>query len=261
MVNVNTVYQTVLYILNKEQRGYIPPDEFNSLANQVQFEIFQSYFPDGNQLNRQNQNNTQNDTEFFNMFKNNSTKLIPFETEISYSYNLTNEYWQPTANQNATNVYLYGDIIANYNSSLVGYTSPQATTAGGESVVQLTTVKDYNKIIRSKLTEPTYQYPLAISIKPLNNTGTAFFKVYPLPSSLRINCIIAPTAPRWSFSVGGLGQYLFNQTSSQNFLLDISEQSNIIIGILKYAGVVINDPTVIDIATQEADQVQVNEKS
>ena len=45
-VNVNTVYQTVLYILNKEQRGYVPPAEFNSLAAQVQLEIFESYFPD-----------------------------------------------------------------------------------------------------------------------------------------------------------------------------------------------------------------------
>ena len=64
-VNINTVYTTVLYILNKEQRGYIPPAEFNSLAVQVQNDIFDSYFPDGNQVNRLNQSNRQNDTEFF----------------------------------------------------------------------------------------------------------------------------------------------------------------------------------------------------
>ena len=58
-VNINTVYTTVLYILNKEQRGYITPAEFNSLATQVQEEIFESYFPDGNQLNRPNQKNIQ----------------------------------------------------------------------------------------------------------------------------------------------------------------------------------------------------------
>ena len=78
-VNVNTVYTTVLYILNKEQRGYVTPTEFNSLAAQVQEEIFNSYFPDGNQVNRQNQQNTQNDTEFFNVFKDISYKLYPFE--------------------------------------------------------------------------------------------------------------------------------------------------------------------------------------
>ena len=74
MVNVNTVYTTVLYLLNKEQRGYLTPAEFNSIGAQVQEEIFNSYFPDGNQTNRQNQNNTQNDTEFFDVFNNISYK-------------------------------------------------------------------------------------------------------------------------------------------------------------------------------------------
>ena len=55
-INVNTVYTTVLYILNKEQRGYVTPTEFNSIADLVQREIFTSYFPGGNQQNRRNQN-------------------------------------------------------------------------------------------------------------------------------------------------------------------------------------------------------------
>ena len=262
MVNINTVYQTVLYILNKEQRGYIPPDEFNSIANQVQFEIFQSYFPDGNQLNRQNQNNTQNDTEFFNMFKNNSGKLTPFEAEVLYEYSDTDLFWVPAAGATSgSNAYLYGDIMATYSSSLTGTTSPQGSTAGGEFVAQLTSVKDYNKIIRSRLTAPTYQNPLALSISSQGVSSDTFFRIYPLPTSLRVNCILTPAEARWSFTVGSLGQYLFNQTASQDFLLDISEQSNIIIGILKYAGVVINDPTIIDVAGQEAAQVQANEKS
>ena len=54
---------------------------------------------------------------------------------------------------------------------------------------------------------------------------------------------------------------LYNSAVSNNFELDISEESNLIIGILKYAGVIINNPTVIDVAMQEAQQVQVNEKS
>ena len=39
-VNVNTVYQRVLAITNKEQRGYITPQEFNYMANQAQLDIF-----------------------------------------------------------------------------------------------------------------------------------------------------------------------------------------------------------------------------
>ena len=57
-VNVNTVYQTVLLILNKEQRGYMTPTEFNNVATQVQLEIFEKYFEDLNQQVRVPQTNT-----------------------------------------------------------------------------------------------------------------------------------------------------------------------------------------------------------
>ena len=39
----------VLAISNKEQRGYLTPDEFNKTATQVQLEIFEKYFEDLNQ--------------------------------------------------------------------------------------------------------------------------------------------------------------------------------------------------------------------
>ena len=48
-INVNTVYQTVLLILNKEQRGYMTPLEFNKIGAQVQLEIFETYFESLNQ--------------------------------------------------------------------------------------------------------------------------------------------------------------------------------------------------------------------
>ena len=48
-INVNTVYKTVLLILNKEERGYVTPDEFNKISAQVQLEIFEQYSDDLNQ--------------------------------------------------------------------------------------------------------------------------------------------------------------------------------------------------------------------
>ena len=43
-VSIDTVYQRVLAIANKEQRGYITPQEFNLFANQAQMKIFENYF-------------------------------------------------------------------------------------------------------------------------------------------------------------------------------------------------------------------------
>lgn len=51
-VSVDTVYQRVLAILNKEQRGYVTPQEFNLFANQAQLDIFEQYFYDINQFGR-----------------------------------------------------------------------------------------------------------------------------------------------------------------------------------------------------------------
>ena len=39
-INVDTVYQTVQALANKEQRGYLTPQEFNLFAIQAQQDIF-----------------------------------------------------------------------------------------------------------------------------------------------------------------------------------------------------------------------------
>ena len=47
-INVNTVYQTVLSILNKESRGFLTPGEFNKIGSQVQLDILDQNFYDYN---------------------------------------------------------------------------------------------------------------------------------------------------------------------------------------------------------------------
>ena len=46
MISIDTVYQRVLALANKEQRGYITPLEYNLHANQAQQLIFEQYFYD-----------------------------------------------------------------------------------------------------------------------------------------------------------------------------------------------------------------------
>jgi hypothetical protein len=325
-VNINTVYTTVLYILNKEQRGYVTPTEFNSIAAQVQEEIFNSYFPDGNQVNRQNQKNTQNDTEFFNMFKDVAYKLHPFEKTIPFIYDtgLATSVNAFIPNIPIQTLYKIGDVISNYTGN-----------HNTQSITQLVSVSDYNKITRSKLTKPTISYPLfytsnadvtpvaSVGAIPLatansatatlaltsgipfpNNTvsGTGItggttvvsfnqvtnlltlstpqtlaagvvltfssevfnsltLTIDPLPNSITVNGITTPTAPLWAFSTGSVGQYIWNSGESVDFELDVSEKTNIVINILKYCGIIINDPLVVEAAMQEAQQVETNEKS
>ena len=58
MVRVDDVYQKVLALANKEQRGYITPQDFNLFANQAQMEIFEQYFYDINAARRTQGNDT-----------------------------------------------------------------------------------------------------------------------------------------------------------------------------------------------------------
>jgi len=274
-VNVNTVYQTVLYILNKEQRGYAPPAEFNSIATQVQLEIFNSYFPDGNQVNRLNQSNNQNDTEYFNIFNNLSYKLTPFIEQVTLSVTATQQnppgtpgipiysdgigFFYPSINPITQvlnpEIYLFGEVTCIYNGN------PTL-----ESVAQRTSRKEYTRIQKSNLTKPTSRFPIYYNYgvsNPASDTIPSGYIIIPspLPDSITASVITTPLTPIWAFTGGSYGQYIYNRAGSTNFSLDISEQTNLVIGILKYFGVVINDPTIIQVAEQEAQQTSINEKS
>ena len=78
-VNINTVYQTTLSILNKEQRGYLTPQQFNLFANQAQLDLFEQYFYDINQFGRVSGNST----EYSDMLNILNEKISPFETVSS----------------------------------------------------------------------------------------------------------------------------------------------------------------------------------
>ena len=82
-ININTVYKTVLLILNKEERGYVTPDEFNRISNQVQLEIFEQYSDDLNQQLRV----PQSDTDYADRIANIDEKISIFKTFGGTTYN------------------------------------------------------------------------------------------------------------------------------------------------------------------------------
>ena len=52
---INTVRNTVLSVLNKNNYGYLSPSDFNLFAKQAQLDLFESYFYQYNyQINKEN---------------------------------------------------------------------------------------------------------------------------------------------------------------------------------------------------------------
>jgi len=90
------------------------------------------------------------------------------------------------------------------------------------------------------------------------------FYIYPTsiitPGDITFSYVKKPEPPIWGYGVGNLGQYEYASGSSIDFELAASEQSNIVTRILAYAGVIINDPTIIQVASQEIAAEQQNSK-
>ena len=262
-ISVNNVYQTVLAILNKEQRGYMTPNEFNRIAAQVQLEIYESYFPDGDQANRKNQNNIQNDTTWFNSFDNAVTDLEPFiYRDATYTYNNTTgiPFYQLT---NATLNALDGRIVKQIGNVEITYNSRFKLVASGvitTSVYEKVSKKDFNKITRSKLTIPDKKNPVYyIDIFDAVNPK---IRITPTDAGVVTSeLIFQPKNPNWNYVPNQFGAYQYVANGSQDFELNIAEQSNVILRVLLYAGVVIRDPQIIQVAASEIQQEEVNEKS
>lgn len=227
-VNVNTVYRTVLLILNKEQRGYMTPDEFNKVAAQVQIEIFNEYFDDLNQLLR----STQTDFNYADRVSLLDEKLSIFksETVLSVSAGLFNI---------PSTIREIGSVAYN-----------------GNEIERIQKNEFYN-INKSNLTKPSEKYPVYLYE---NNS----IKIYPSTiTSVSVNFIRQITDPIWAFEALPITNYRYDYLpgSSTQFELHISEQTNIITRILMYSGVIIKNPDIIQMASQQTQLEQINSKA
>ena len=119
MVNIDTVYQKVLAITNKEQRGYITPHEFNLFADQAQMEIFEQYFYDLNQFNR----TPNNDIDYANIFNNLQDKISLFEM---YNENVdTINEWGDVDLNAIENLYRLGTVRVKYHNQLQAHVAEE----------------------------------------------------------------------------------------------------------------------------------------
>jgi hypothetical protein len=241
-INVNTVYQTVLYILNKEQRGYIPPAEFNSLGTQVQLEIFEKYFEDLNQQLRV----PQTDDTYASRVENIDEKISIFKTFGNAVYDNTSTPGQQYFTLPTTDI--YGTIVSFYRLGEVIYKDI--------TEVQRLQRNDFYNIQKSKLTKATEDFPVY-----LYENNKLFIQPTTITSNIVVDYVRKPNDVVWGFNVGTLGQYIYNNETSVNFELHESEQTEVILKILQYSGIIIRDPQVVQAAGQQIQKEEINQKS
>ena len=251
-INVNTVYQTVLLILNKEQRGLMTPSEFNSVGTQVQLEIFEKYFEDLNQQIRV----PQTDFNYSDRVENIDEKIAIFKT-------FGNAEYKPLAT--TTDKPFALPTIDSYGIAVDFYRLGEVTH-NNEVLVQRLQRNDFYTSEKSKLTKATTTFPTY-----LYENNLLYVRPTIIISNIQVDYIKKPLNPVWGFTVGTLGQYQYDNsaynpaavpaTGSRNFELHESEQTEIILRILQYAGIIIRDPQIIQAAAQQVQMDEMNKKS
>ena len=251
-INVNTVYQTVLLILNKEQRGYMTPDEFNSVGTQVQLEVFEKYFEDLNQQIRV----PQTDFNYSDRVENIDEKIAIFKTFGNAVYDSTSTPGQIYFTLPTTDA--YGATATFYRLGTVTYNN--------EVELQRLQRNDFYTSEKSKLTKATINFPTY-----LYENNLLYVRPTTITSNIQVDYVRKPLNPVWGFTVGTLGQYQYDSTvynsavvpatGSRNFELHESEQTEIILRILQYAGIIIRDPQIIQAAAQQVQMDEMNKKS
>ena len=232
MVNINNVYQSVLVITNKDNRGYITPDEFNRLAEQAQNEIFASYFAReaGYELNAFLTSDFSDPNTYL------AEKISVFYKELALT-KLNNEFTYPN-NLYRVGVVSVDDIVADRASN-----------------------EEIKYINLSPLTAPVKKQP----VYTLTDSGVV---VYPstITTGVKLDYLKQPVRPKWGYVSNGTIPYydptVFDPDNdsydvaakSYNFELHPSEENNLVVNILNYAGVVIKQPDVAGFAQGKEQQ-------
>tara|TARA_R110000744_G_scaffold133606_4_gene242100 strand:+ start:1462 stop:2151 length:690 start_codon:yes stop_codon:yes gene_type:complete len=219
MVNIDTVYQRVLALANKEQRGYVTPQEFNLFANQAQVDIFEQYFYDLNQFGRI----PGNDTEYANMISVIKEKIQLFEKQgdLPFIASVDGYSLAPLAPHKLGSVGVLGKLAEEIDS------------------------KDIYYILNSKITSPTKTRPGFVRKRDI-------LTMYPatIISPITVNYISKPINVSWGYVVIN-DQALYNANTSVNFELHPSEEAELVIKILSLAGIEMEDSALYQVAEAE----------
>jgi len=238
-VSIDTVYQRVLALANKEQRGYITPQEFNLLANQAQMSIFESYFYAKNQRDKIDPDPDHHTSES-NIGKLIDEKLKPFgsfETVTSgTTFPTTVGVGSPAVNYD---IFQYGNIVVN-NRFICKYMERTELENMLRSTRHMTYAYDWDPIWTDSMTGSE-------DIEVYGNSGTQ------LTSNITVECFRIPVTANWAYVVVN-DVALYNSNLAVDFELHRSEEDTLVYNILQLAGIVINKPGLATLATQKLDQ-------
>jgi hypothetical protein len=227
---INQVYTTVLAILNRDNRGYVSPMEFNLYSELAQMAIFEEMF---HKYSRSlvKQNSRMYHSEFSDIPKHIREAFDMFVTE-NYTTRLSSGMYK----NNATDFYK-GIKLEIVNGSVDTFTNRIEI----EEVSKL----EITKLLNNDLITPTFEYPAYIGL----NNEYRIFPVLDIATKVLGTYIRKPKIPKWTYQ-NVAGNPLFNPSALdyQDFELPVQFFSDLVIKILGYCGIEIRENDVVQIS-------------
>ena len=241
MVSIDRVYQKVLALANKEQRGYITPQEFNLFADHAQMEIFEQYFYDLDQFQRA----PGNDITYSDRVTNVENKISYFKRYDDNVSSITGGFGDVMLEDHDENIYKLIALRLRYQPGESLYVAEEVQV-GSEQFL-------YGN---SPLAKQTKKRP--IYWKRMHLSRGISLRIYPRPQisdpydssvdgQVNITYIKTPVKPNWSYVVIN-DKPLYNSTNGVDFELHASEETELVYRILTLAGVAIEKPQLVQTA-------------
>jgi hypothetical protein len=215
---INHVRNTVLTILNKENRGYITPEQFNSYAAHAQQGIFNLYF-----------------AEYARM------------VSLKNSRRLSADYGDRVREiQSHIDTFTKVQSIAKSGTAYpkpADMFKPLSIRHNGNEVVQIPIYKE-TFVDNANLTGPSATYPVYV-----DKDNVFAVKPSTITSNIELVYIRNPIAPKWTYTLV-LDEPVFNPSASdyQDFELGMDDSVSLVIEICKLAGVTIREADVVTFA-------------
>lgn len=231
---INTIRNTVLSIVSKDNRGYITPEEFNLFARQAQLEIYgQLMYDVANAVNKQN-------ARLFNDGYSDVPEqlheiLDRFLVDDVLVYNGTSQkFYAPGDNPGQpTEPKAYKIIILYYDDTV--------------EIERVSPIKIKN-LLNSNANLVSADYPVYVLNEHGDGSSTGI-QIYPttITSNVTIMYLRYPRDPKWTYASISGGEPLFNPSAAdfQDFELPESESPRLVRLICQMAGVSIREAEVV----------------
>lgn len=233
---LDSVYQTVQDLMNKEQLGYLKPLKYNNFANNAQRKEYNQLFVDL-KLNERKQNWHLDEKDMSNLAEH-SRQLLEHFSEVEIISGYTDPPPFPLGNPSYT-IPEYVEFVENVFT----------TDDEGRKITKVP-YGEFKNLQRNIYAPPTDCSPLCAKV------GSSL-KILPFTITvIEMHYLRKPKTVKWTFDEDDDGKPFYNPTANdfQDFDLPEASKDRLITTIAEMAGVSIRDSVMIQTANQNEAQ-------